>query len=83
MSTPKTGLALFVLGGRLYAAGGISGVDEFSSAMERYNAVSDSWELVSRVGVNSGPRVDFGAQVMHTLEVNLFDSLQTTALRAH
>jgi N-acetylneuraminic acid mutarotase len=83
MSTPKTGLALFVLGGRLYAAGGISGVDEFSSAMERYNAVSDSRELVSGVGVNSGPRVDFGAQVMHTLEVNLFDSLQTTALRAH
>jgi N-acetylneuraminic acid mutarotase len=80
MSTPRAGLTSFVLGGRLYAAGGYSGVDDLSS-VERYNAVSDSWETVDGMEL-SGPQVDFGAQVMR-LEVGLFDSLETKARRAH
>jgi hypothetical protein len=79
MSTPRCGLTSFVLGGSLYVAGGFDGVDDLRS-VERYNAVSDTWETVRGIEL-SGPRVDFGAQVMR-LEVGLFDILETKARRA-
>jgi hypothetical protein len=63
----------------LYVAGGFDGVDDLRS-VERYNAVSDTWETVRGIEL-SGPRVDFGAQVMR-LEVGLFDILETKARRA-
>jgi hypothetical protein len=76
MSTPRCALTSFVLGGCLHAAGGFDGVDDLSS-VERYNAVSDSWERVRSMEL-SGPRLDFGSQVM-TLEMGLFDSLEKKA----
>jgi N-acetylneuraminic acid mutarotase len=79
MSTPRAGLSPFVLGGRRYAAGGASGL-ELLSSVERYDAISDSWETVPGVGL-SEPREDFGVQVM-TQELGLFDSLETKARRA-
>jgi hypothetical protein len=75
----RAGLTIFVLGGSMHAGGGFSGVDDLSS-VEKYSAASDSWETVPGMEL-SGPRVDFGTQVM-TLEVGLFHSLKTKARRA-
>jgi hypothetical protein len=79
MSTPRSNLTSFVLGGSLYVAGGFHG-DKFVSSVERYTVASDNWETVDGMEL-SGHRVDFGAQVVR-LEVSLFDSLETKARRA-
>jgi hypothetical protein len=71
---------IFVLGGSLHAGGGFSGVDDLTS-VERYNAISDNWDQMVRGMELGGPRVDFVTQVV-TLEVGLFDSLETKARRA-
>jgi hypothetical protein len=79
MLSPRIALASFVLRGSIYAAGGFDGDDDLSS-VERYDVASDSWEIVSAM-LLSGARLEFKAQVM-TLEVSLFASLETKALRA-
>jgi N-acetylneuraminic acid mutarotase len=79
MLNTRTGLVSYVLGGTIYAAGGFGGASLLSS-VERYDVASDRWEVVSDMAL-SAARADFGARVM-TLEVNLFDNLETKAPRA-
>jgi hypothetical protein len=74
----RVGLVSLVRGENIYAAGGVNGAGLLSS-MERYDVLSDSWQVVSDMALST-VRADFGAQVM-TLEVSLFDSLETKARR--
>jgi hypothetical protein len=68
-----------MLGGSLHAAGGSDGFIGLSS-VERYDVASDSWNVISEMALSES-RVEFEALVM-TLEVGLFDSLETKARRA-
>jgi N-acetylneuraminic acid mutarotase len=77
--SPRVHLATFVLGGSLYVAGGYYGSICLAS-VERYDVASDRWEVVSNMALSEA-RVGFGAQVI-TLEVSLFDSLESKARRA-
>jgi kelch-like protein 17 (actinfilin)/kelch-like protein 20 len=76
MLSPRVGFMTFVRGGNIFAAGGSDG-SRLHSSVERYDVASDSWEVVSDMALSSA-RAYVGAQVM-TLEVSLFDSLETKA----
>jgi N-acetylneuraminic acid mutarotase len=82
MLAARSKLQSVVMGGSIYAIGGWNVPGHPLSSVERYDANSDTWAVVSDMAMGVG-RSSFGAVVMGgPQEVDLFDSLVAKARRA-
>ena len=83
MSTPRSYLSAFILGGHIYAAGGNVDDDTSLSSVERYDAEADSW---SPVAAMSTARWGASAAVVGEAgdggDMDLFESIIARAVRA-